>query len=150
MNDDDTVNIPLDEIENLGSIPELEPKIDEVFVDLMQKALKGQLNTYYAEVPLSLIIPYDIEHKPDSHPIGKQVIEEITNDFKKGKNRSVMLYPKGKWFILSDHYLEMFAAIDCNLLTLNCVIFGEFKNENVKIVKGPLSVDEIRKVFRLT
>lgn len=146
---DEIIKIPLAEIAEYGSEPELEPMIDDIFIDLMLKSLRGHIKSYLATVPLNLIIPFDTEHNPESHRVGRQFLEEMTNDLMNGKTKSVMLYQKGRWFVLSDHYYELFAAINCDLPTLDALIFGEFENSKVKIMKGPLNIEEVKQCFRM-
>ena len=134
-------------MDDINVAPGLNPKIDDFFVDLIVKASEGRVPVYYAAIPLSLVIPFDVEYRPDLHPIGKQYIEKLVEDMESEKYHPLRVYPKGKWFICPDDYMELFAAIQGNPPYVPGYILGDFNNEDVKGVRGPLSVTDVRKIL---
>ncbi len=141
------VMLSKEEIGELKTLPGLDPKIDDHFVDLIQRALKGRVPVYFAAVPLALIVPFDIDYRPDLHPLGKQLIDEYTENWKKNEYSNIMVYPKGKWFICPDDYLVLFGAIKTSPSHIGCAIFGEYDNDDVELIKGPLPVTDVQKMF---
>ena len=136
--------------EDIKTAHGLNPKIDEYFIELISKASDGRLPVYYAAIPTPWIIPFDVEYRPDLHPMGKQLIETYIQDLDDDKYHPLLVYPKGKWFVCPDSYIELFAALSGNPAYMPCYIFGDTNHENVKSLKGPLPVTDVQKITGLT
>jgi hypothetical protein len=138
------------EIVNLKDIhthPDLSPKLDETFISLMQKALEGEVPVYFAAVPLVLCVPFDLDYRPDLHHIAAQVIAEYAKDLNNKTFHKMLVYPRGKWFIVGDHYLELFSTFEALPAYAPCWILGKLDNEHVRDLQGPISPDDFKKIF---
>jgi len=129
------------------------PQIDETFIELVKKALKGEIPVYYAAVPLAICVPFDLEYDPNDIPIAElreainNLINHYVRDGKNNKFHHMIVYPKGRWFIVSDHYPEFFAAVENNPSYVPCGIMGDFNSDFVEIIEGPLDLDYVKKMF---
>jgi len=127
--------------------PRLNPKIDEVFVDLVKKALTGEVLVYFGAVPTVLCVPYDLDFRPDKHEIAKQLIDKYTEDNDNNEFHHLMVYPRGIWFIVPDDYIELFATFKGLPAYVPCWIFGKTDNEYVKDIQGPIHPENVRKLL---
>ena len=129
--------------------PSLQPKSDPEWLRLAEGALKGQVPVYFAAVPLILCVPFDLDYRPDLHPVGQQAIRAFIEMAQRRKFQNLIVYPRGKWFVISDHYIELFAALEGKPDLLPCFIMGKPENEMVQDLQGPIDPKDIRKVFGL-
>ncbi len=83
----------------------LQPLHDPVFDHLLESALGGRVDVYFAAVPLSAIRPFDPDYEPQRHPVGLAAIEEAMKRWRAGAFQPVWVYQKGHEFILSDDYI---------------------------------------------
>src|SRR5207245_6568166 len=109
----------------------LKPKTDPEWMRLAGVALKGELPIYFAAVPLILCVPFDLDYRPDLHPIGKQAIQQVVEAFKAQHFQNLIVYPRGKWFVISDHYIELFAALEGRPDLMPCWIMGRPDNDMI-------------------
>ena len=133
----------------IGYDPDLTPKHDETMIVLMEQAIKGELPLYSGKVPLGLIVPFDLDYRPDTHPIGKQMIDLAFKEGSEGKLYSIIVYPRGIWFVSSDDYPYLFAAIRGRPDYVPCWILGKPDSPFVKDLRGPIAVDEVPRAFGL-
>ena len=129
--------------------PSLQPKSDPAWLRLAEGALKGQVAVYFAAVPLILCVPFDLDYRPDLHPVGQQAIRAFIEMAQRQKYQNLIVYPRGKWFVISDHYIELFAALEVKPELLPCFIMGKPENEMIQDLRGPIDPKNIRKVFGL-
>jgi hypothetical protein len=127
----------------------LQPKSDPEWLRLAEAALKGQLLVYFAAVPLILCVPFDLDYRPDLHPIGRQAIHQFVEAVKMQESNTLIVYPRGKWFVISDNYIELFAALEGRPDFLPCFIMGKPENDLLRDLQGPIDPKDIRKVFGL-
>jgi len=143
---DDRRRVPVNEIR---SLPELTAKHDETFIRLAQEAIQGHLPVYFAAVPLRLCVPFDLDYRPDRHPIGKQAIQSVLERGVTGTIPPMVVYPRGAWFVVSDHYIELFAALLGNPEFVPCWVMGKPDDDYVRDIQGPLDVNKVPKLFGL-
>jgi hypothetical protein len=146
-NSDDIRRVPLNE---LHTLPELTPKHDETFLRLAQEAIQGTLPVYFAAVPLVLCVPFDPDYRPDRHPIGKQAIQAYAERGAKGNMQPIVVYPRGAWFVVSDDYITLFAAILGNPDYVPCWVMGKPDAEYARDIQGPIAVNEVPKALGLS
>ena len=144
MNDGKLIQVDPDE---LKFDPELTPKHDETMVVLMAQAIGGDTPLYWAAVPLGLIVPFDLDYRPDLHPVGKQMIDMAFKEGSEGKLHNIIVYPKGIWFVSSDDYPYLFAAIRGLPDYVPCWILGKPDSAFVKDLQGPIALDEVPRAF---
>jgi len=136
-------------VSDLKIDPSLQPKPDPEWIRLAQAALQGELPVYFAAVPLILCVPFDLDYRPDLHPVGKQAIHQFVEAAKMRGSNSLIVYPRGKWFVISDHYIDLFAALEARPDFLPCLILGKPDNDMVRDLQGPVAVQDVPKSFGL-
>ncbi len=137
-------SIPVDQ---LHIHPDLNPKEDENLLHLWEKAVKGKIPVYFAAVPLGLCVPFDLDYRPDLHPVGLQAIQQYMKLAQQDRPQPIWVYPRGKWFIVSDHYIELFAALQGMRDCVPCWVLGKPDNDLVRDVQGPVSPTEVKKLI---
>ena len=136
-------------VEKLGAIPGLVPKYDENFVRLLTEAVGGRVPVYLAGVPLMLCVPFDLEYRPDLHPVGAAAIRGIMKEAKLGRVAPMIAYPRGKWFVIADDYIRLFAALRSRSDYVMCWILGKPDNDGIRDVKGPVEVEDVPRALGL-
>lgn len=128
--------------------PTLRPNYDERFTEYYSDALESRIPVYYASVPIHLLVPFDLDYRPDKHPIGMKFIEALQNRWQQGNFNAIYAYQRGFWFVVSDDYISLFAAMMNNYETVVCMVMGELNHPQVTefqlIPKG-----EVRSAFGL-
>ena len=127
--------------------PELTPPVDPILARLMQEAIEGRVPVYFAEVPLVLCVPYDPDYRPDLHPVGNAVIRQTMEDWQKQKFTNLLVYPRGVWFVVSDDYIQLFAALRGRPDCVPCWVLGKPENPFVENVQGPIRLEDVRRVL---
>lgn len=136
-------------VSDLKIDPSLQPKSDPEWTRLAEGALKGQVPVYFAAIPLILCVPFDMDYRPDLHPIGRQAIQTFIEMAKRQEYKHLIVYPRGKWFVVSDDYIQLFAALEGRPDFLPCIIMGKPENEMIQDLQGPIDPKDVRKVFGL-
>ena len=136
--------VPIDSI-HIDS--ELKPQMDEHLLELMDAAMAGNLPVFFGAVPISHVVPFDLDYRPDKHPIGAQAIDAFLEDWKQGRYRHLLVYPRGIWFVVSDHYISLFAALRGRVEYLPCWILGKPENAQIKDLQGPIAEADIPKIL---
>ena len=136
-------------VSDLKIDPSLQPNSDPEWLRLAEGALKGQVSVYFAKVPLVLCVPFDLDYRPDLHPVGKQAIHTFVEMAKRQEFKNLIVYPRGKWFVVSDDYIQLFAALEESPGFLPCIIMGKPENEMIQDLQGPIDPKDIRKVLGL-
>ena len=132
---------------DLNTHPDFNPNIDDKFIELMQSAMEGETPVFYAAVPLCICIPFDIDYRPDKPEIGKQLIEEYYQGFENNDFPPLIVYPNGKWFIVSDDYMKLFAYLRGNPTHVPCYIMGDTDNNLIQNKQGPINPKDLGKIF---
>ena len=130
-------------IKDINISPDLSPNIDRRLVLLIKQAAAGKLPVYFAAVPLVLCVPYDFDYRPDLHPIGEQAIRKFVEDAKANKFPRMLVYPRGKWFVVADHYIELFSTFEGLPAYAPCWILGKPDNEHIRDLQGPITQDGV-------
>jgi hypothetical protein len=131
------------DINSLNVDPTLRPNYDSRFSVLYDKAMKKEIPIYFAPIPLSLCIPYDVDFRPDLHPIGKQVMAEKREQALSGQVALMYVYQRGFWFVVSDDYFTFFAALFGNPEFVPCYILGEPSHPLLDDVQGPFNPENL-------
>ena len=127
--------------------PTLQPRHDSEWDRLFDAGLKGELPVYFAGVPPILCIPFDLDYRPDLHPIGAKSIQAAIDAAKANDFQNLIVYPRGRWFIISDDYIPLFAALQGRPDYLPCFVLGKPKNDMLVSVQGPIARRDLRKAF---
>jgi hypothetical protein len=138
--------VPLKELQ---PHPELTPKRDDTFMQLAEKAIKGEVPLYFAAVPLAHCVPFDMDYRPDRHPVGKKAIQSAAHDGAKGNFTKMIVYPRGAWFVVADDYIPLFAALLGNPDYVPCWVLGKPDADYAKDIQGPIDGEEVREIFGL-
>jgi len=134
-------------VDDLHFHPDLTPKLDELLILLMDDAVTGDVPVYFAAVPLSLCIPFDPDYRPDLHPVGAKAIEAVSAAWQQGEFRQLIVYPRGVWFVVSDNYIALFAALRGQPDYVPCWVLGKPEGDLVKDVQGPIEPSEVAKAL---
>ncbi len=140
MND---ASVPTGGLREFGS----RPKHDERLISLMEQAVTGKLPVYFAAVPLCRIVPFDPDYRPDLHPAGAAAIASVSEDWRQGRFRNLWVYQRGAWFVVSDDYIPLFAALGGRPEHVPCWVLGVPDSGLAKDVQGPISQADVRRML---
>lgn len=132
--------IPIDKIKVNN---EFKPPDDPVFQYLYEEASRSRVPVYFAVVPLSLIRPFAPDFHPENHPIGKQMVEAITADWREGHFTYMWIYPKENYFIMSDDYLLFASAMQGQPDFMPCWVLGYPWLPGVRDIQGPIKPEDV-------
>jgi hypothetical protein len=130
-------------------LPDLTPKHDERFSALLEGAVSGNVPIYFAAVPLAICVPFDLDYRPDLQPVGKEAITHTIDAWKHGQFHHLFVYQRGKWFVVSDDYISLFAALQGQPDYVPCWVFGKPDSDLVRDVQGPLASEDVLKMLQL-
>lgn len=136
-------------VEKLGVIPGLVPKRDDTFVRLLTEAVGGRVPVYLASVPLILCVPFDVDYRPDLHPVGAAAIRAIMKEAKLGRAAAMIAYPRGMWFVIADDYIRLLAALRNRADYVMCWILGKPDNDRIRDVQGPVELEDVPRALGL-
>jgi hypothetical protein len=131
-------------VSDLHSLSGLTPSLDERFLELAQRACSGELPVYFAAVPLAICVPFDLDYRPDLHPVGREAIRQIAEAWREGQFQNLIAYQRGAWFVISDDYIPLFAALRGLPDYVPCWILGKPESKLVQDVQGPIAAGKIR------
>ena len=131
-------------ISQLKIDPELKPTTDAKFIELLKDAVNGTVPVNFARVPLAICVPFDLDYRPDLHPITSSAIRQIGEQVRQGHAPTVFVYPRGKWFVVADDYIPLFAALEVRQEYVPCWILGTIQNTLVRDIQGPLNPEDFR------
>jgi hypothetical protein len=134
-------------LKNIISDNKLRPPDDPVFSYLLEDAVKGRIPVYYAAVPLELVRPFAPDFHPEEHPIGKQAMQAIFDNWQSGKFIPMWVYPRNDNFIMSDDYITYAAALKGQPDYVPCWVLGDPKLPGVKDIQGPIKTEDILKIL---
>ncbi len=109
--------------------------------------MKARLPVYFAAVPLILCVPFDLDYRPDLHPIGRKAIEASRRASRQNNFHRLIVYPRRKWFAISDDYIHLFAALEGRPDYLPCFILGKPDNEMLRDVQGPIAAEDVPRIL---
>jgi hypothetical protein len=128
----------------------LKPQTDEIFMYLLEQAIRGGVLVYYGAVPFDLIRPYDTNYNPEAHLAGKAAIQKVMEAWQAGHFAHSWVYPRGDHFILADDYITYAAAKKGKPDFLPCWILGLPTATGVKDVQGPIATEDVRSLLGFT
>ena len=131
------------------AIPGLTPKVDPRFDELMAEALKGLIPIYFGAVPLGLCVPFDLDYRPDQHPVGAEAIRQSLEQGKSGNFQKIIVYQRGAWFVVADDYIPLFGCLSGMPDYVPCWIMGKPDSALVKDVQGPIALSGVPGIFGL-
>jgi hypothetical protein len=133
-------------IDSLKIDPAIAPKPDETLIRLVGLAVKGHMPVYLAQIPLAPCVPFDLDYGPEVHP----AIAKLTQDrIEKLQQQpiSMIVYPRGHWFIVSDDYPTLFAYRERLPSHAPCIVIGKPEGEHVEVLEGPLTPEEAKEAI---
>jgi hypothetical protein len=136
-------------VADIHSLPDLTPKHDQRFSTLLQGAVSGDVPVYFAAVPLALCVPFDLDYRPDLHPVGVKAINQMTEKWNKGQFQNMFVYQRGKWFVVSDDYIVLFAALPGLPDYVPCWVLGKPESNLVRDVQGPIPSSDVTRLLGL-
>ncbi len=125
----------------------LTPKRDQMFLELASRAYAGKVPVYFAAIPLVLCVPFDLDYRPDRHPAGRHAIQRAAESWYSGDLHPLRVYPRGKWFLVSEDYVPLFAALLGMPEYVPCYVFGRPDDAIAKHVDGPMRASAVRKLL---
>jgi hypothetical protein len=134
-------------VSDIHLLPDFTPKHDERFSALLEGAVSGEVPVYFAAVPVAICVPFDLDYRPDLQPVGKQAIIQMIDDWGKGQFHNLSVYQRGKWFVVSDDYIQLFAALVGQPDYLPCWILGKPDSDLVRDVQGPMAPEDVPKLL---
>ena len=137
-------------VSDLHFLPDLTPKHDEQLVLLLQGALSGDVPVYFAAVPLALCVPFDLDCRPDLRPVGAMAITQVTEAWSKGQFENLFVYQRGKWFVVSDDYIPLFAALKGLPDYVPCWVLGKPEGDLVRDVQGPIASKDVPRLLGIS
>jgi hypothetical protein len=133
-------------VDSLRSDPATAPKSDETLLRLIREAVEGKVPVYLAVIPLARCRQFDLDYGPQKHPAiaaivaaKMQQIADMSASNGRAPAPSMLVYPSGKWFMVSDDYPSLFAYLQAEWEYVAAVVLGTPEGEGVEIVRGPLS-----------
>jgi len=130
-------------VDSLKIDPATAPKSDETLIRLIREAVHGKVPVYLAIVPLARCGPFDVDYGPDVHP-GVAALTEARAEQVAEQPIAMLVYPKGRWFVVSDDYPTLWAYRRNLPDYVPCVVLGKPEGEGVEIVQGPLTAEEAK------
>jgi len=131
----------------IHELSELTPKHDPTFMRLMRDALEGRLPVYFAAIPLGLCVPFDLDYRPDLHPIGRMAIQQEYERARQKTPHPMIVYARGAWFIVSDDYIALFAALRGSPEYVPCWVMGKPDSDYVRDIQGAVEAKAVRRMF---
>jgi hypothetical protein len=127
----------------------LVPRKDEVFMNLLGRAVAGDLPVYFAIVPRSLVRPFDATCNVAAHPAGEAMIKDVMRDWRAGEFHYAWVYPHEGEYVLSNDYVIWAAAERSCSDYLPCWVLGIPAVKGVLGVSGPLEPSVVRLILEL-
>jgi hypothetical protein len=127
--------------------PELTPPDDPQLIQLLQSALSGNIPVYFAAIPLRLIRPFSTTYDPRRHPVGRQLIADVQEQWEQQVFQQLIVYQQGDAFIMSDDYAVYYAALAGNPDYVPCWVLGECASPNAVDVQGPIRQEELAHIL---
>jgi hypothetical protein len=132
---------------DIHNLPGLVPQRDERLMHLLEEAVAGRVRLYFAAVPLGLCVPFDLDYRPDKHPVGEAAIRDAFEQAKAGSFPKMFTYQRGAWFVVSDDYIPLFAALAGLPDYVPCWVLGKPESELVKDVQGPIDPASVKSLL---
>jgi hypothetical protein len=128
------------------------PPKDDYFSRLLTEAAEGRCPLYQADVPLSLIRPYDelvgIARSSARTDFIEKVSSEMAKDIQTTEYRPwIHVYPMDSFYVSSDDYCSLVAYEKAKASEVPCLVYGNPSVPGTKNVMGPAPQEEVYKVL---
>jgi len=134
-------------IEHLHNHPDLTPPHDAVLDYLLERALEGNVQVYFAAIPLGLVKPFSDQYDPRRHALWPQLFASVQERWKNQQFQKMLVYPKKDVFIMSDDYITYFACMAGNPEYVPCWVLGPCTHPDARDVQGPMSTEGLREAI---
>jgi hypothetical protein len=135
------------ELREIKALAGLQPLFDPVFQHLLESALAGRVDVYFAAVPLASIQPFDPDYAPRRHPVGEAAVRDVVRSWRAGKVQPMWVYQKDQHFVMSDDYIVWEAVKEGQPDYVPCCILGRPDHPSITDLQGPLDQPSIRKAL---
>lgn len=127
----------------------LVPRADDRFMNLLGRAVAGDVPVYFAIVPRSLVRPFDATCKVAAHPAGEAAIKNVMSDWRANEFHYAWVYPHEGAYVLSNDYV-IWAALEYGLAEyLPCWVLGFPAVNGTEGISGPLESSVVRLILDL-
>ena len=130
----------------LWAHPDLTPPQDPVLIDLLKKALTGDIPVYFAAVPLKLIQPFS-NFDPRKNLVGRQAIVDTQARWRNQQFQNMLVYQQGEKFVMSDDYITYYACLEGDPDFVPCWVLGECTSPEAHDVQGPIKTEDLNQIL---
>lgn len=134
LGDMEAKDSPITSIIDQVAIDEVETNFpfekDERFIDLYTQVVEGKLPYYWAVIDIEAIKPFT-EARTEAN-VTESFRKHFIDSFHQGKPISIHVYPKDRFFIMSDDYSSFALYKELGVLTVPCLVLGEPLGSHVK------------------
>jgi hypothetical protein len=141
---DETERVPTTSLRNHS---QLEPPRDPMLMQLLERALKGDIPVYFAAIPLRLVRPFSTLYNPSQHPAGRQAIAEVQERWKRQEFTHMVVYQQDDKFVMSDDYITYYACLEGNPDYVPCWVLGNCTSPDACDVQGPIRREDLRRIL---
>ena len=127
----------------------LVPRTDDTFMNLLGRAIAGDVPVYFAIVPRSLVRPFDTTCNVAAHPTGEAAIKKVMSDLIASGYHYAWVYPHEGAYVLSNDYVIWAAAERGKVEYLPCWVLGFPAVQGAVGVSGPLEPSVVRLILDL-
>ena len=92
-------------------------------------------------------MPFDLYYQPDEQPVGEAAICHAFEQAKAGSFPKMFAYQRGAWFVVSDDYVSLFAAMARLPDYVPCWVLGRPDSKLVKDVQGPIDPASVKSLL---
>ena len=127
----------------------LVPRTDDIFVNLLGRAVTGEVPVYFAIIPRPLVRPFDTTCNVAAHPAGEAAIKNAMSDLIASEYHFAWVYPHRGAYVLSNDYVIWAAAERGNVEFLPCWVLGFPAVQGAVGVSGPVEPSVVRLILEL-
>lgn len=127
----------------------LVPRTDDIFVNLLGRAVAGEVPVYFAIVPRSLVQAFDTTCNVGAHPAGEAAIKNVMSDLIASEYHYVWVYPHEGAYVVSSDYVIWAAAERGKVEYLPCWVLGFPAVQGAVGVSGPVEPSVVRLILEL-
>ena len=138
------------DLRDLKGNEEFAPKPDPVFQHLLIEAVKGRVPVHFANVAFNRLRRFDTTHRPELTVSGRGYVAQIIAAWRARQPWPMWVYPEDDKFVASDDYFIFAACEQDRRDSVPCLVLGTPNGQGVSILKGPLTVEEIKEALGFT
>ena len=127
----------------------LVPRTDDMFMNLLDRAVAGEVPVYFAIIPRSLVRPFDTTCNVAAHPVGEAAIRNVMSDLIASEYHYAWVYPHEGAYVLSNDYVIWAAAERGKVEYLPCWVLGFPAVQGAVGVSGPVEPSVVRLILEL-